>query len=173
MPRFLFTPIRFTAAPRRSQSSRVCWSGLATVVAIALGMSGTLPGAVAQPSPTPSAASSPAILASTPVTAKPATAKPAVIALARHLKRIGAKMYGAYWCPHCHHQRETFGEATFTAYITYIECAEDGVNAQPALCRAKKIEGFPTWEIKGKLYPGTQSLEELANLSGYRGSRAF
>jgi glutaredoxin len=99
--------------------------------------------------------------------------KPAVTALARHLKKVGAKMYGAYWCPHCNHQKEVFGEATFKAYIAYIECAEDGANANPKLCRAKKISGFPTWEIKGKFYPGTQSLEELADLSGYKGSRAF
>ncbi len=99
--------------------------------------------------------------------------KPAVTSLARHLKKIGAKMYGAYWCPHCNHQKEVFGEATFKSYVTYIECAEDGVNANPKLCRAKNITGYPTWEIKGKFYPGTQSLEELADLSGYKGSRAF
>lgn len=99
--------------------------------------------------------------------------KPAVTSLARHLKKIGAKVYGAHWCPHCSHQKKAFGEATFKAYITYIECAEDGVNANPKLCRAKNITGYPTWEIKGKFYRGTQSLEELANLSGYKGSRAF
>lgn len=33
----------------------------------------------------------------------------AEIFLARHLAEIGAKKYGAYWCPHCHEQKEPFG----------------------------------------------------------------
>jgi hypothetical protein len=35
------------------------------------------------------------------------------------------------------------------------------------------IQGFPTWEIKGKQYKGEKSLAELANLSGYQGDRKF
>ncbi len=92
--------------------------------------------------------------------------------LAAHLKKIGAKMYGAYWCPHCAQQKELFGEAAFRS-IDYVECDPSGTNARPSLCKKAKITGYPTWEIKGKLYPGTQSLEDLAKLSGYSGPSNF
>lgn len=97
---------------------------------------------------------------------------PDQIALATHLQAIEARMYGAYWCPHCHTQQELFGKEAFTA-ITYIECDPRGKNAQPDLCKAAKIQAYPTWEIRGKYYTGRQSLEKLALLSGYKGSSNF
>ena len=98
---------------------------------------------------------------------------PAELALAQHLKESGAVMYGAWWCPHCHEQKELFG-AEAAQLLTYVECAEDGVNPQPKLCRSKpEIKGFPSWEVKGQFYSGSQSLERLAELSGYTGSKNF
>lgn len=97
---------------------------------------------------------------------------PYEIALATHLQRINAKMYGAYWCPHCHAQQALFGKEAFTA-INYIECAPRGKDAQPDLCKAANIKAYPTWIIRGKYYTGTQSLEKLAILSGYKGPRNF
>ena len=97
---------------------------------------------------------------------------PAQIALATHLQTIKARMYGAYWCPHCHTQQELFGKEAFTA-ITYIECDPRGKDAQPDLCKAANIKAYPTWEIRGKYYTGRQSLEKLAILSGYKGSSNF
>ena len=94
------------------------------------------------------------------------------IALARHLNNIGAKKYGAYWCPHCHEQKELFGKEAF-GLIDYVECDAKGSNARPQLCKAAGISGFPTWEIKGKLYAGVQSLEKLAEISGYTGPSDF
>ena len=35
------------------------------------------------------------------------------IALARHLKEIGAKEYIAWWCPHCHEQKLLFGKEAY------------------------------------------------------------
>lgn len=55
---------------------------------------------------------------------------PDQIALATHLQTIKARMYGAYWCPHCHTQQELFGKEAFSA-ITYIECDPRGKEAQP------------------------------------------
>ncbi|HEY9761056.1 MAG TPA: vitamin K epoxide reductase family protein [Trichocoleus sp.] len=98
------------------------------------------------------------------------TSGPAEIALAQHLKAIGAKMYAAWWCPHCHDQKQMFG-AEAIAQVPYVECSSDGRNAQPQLCGA--VTGFPTWEIKGQMYPGVQSLQKLAELSGYTGSVDF
>lgn len=92
-------------------------------------------------------------------------------ALALHLQEIGAKMYGAYWCPYCKKQKQVFGKAFDE--INYIECDPKGENPQPGLCRNAGIAGFPTWEIKDQLYPGLHSLEELADLSDYQGERDF
>jgi hypothetical protein len=97
---------------------------------------------------------------------------PEQIALATHLQRINARMYGAYWCPHCHTQQALFGKEAFTA-INYIECAPRGKDAQPDLCKAANIKAYPTWIIRGKYYMGAQSLEKLAILSGYKGPRNF
>ena len=100
------------------------------------------------------------------------TSGPDEMALATHLQSQKAKMYGAYWCPYCHAQEQLFGKEAY-AMIEYIECDPRGKNAQPNLCRAAKITGYPTWEIKGQLYSGVQMLDELANASGYSGSRNF
>ena len=101
-----------------------------------------------------------------------AESSPAKLALAQHLSASGARMYSAYWCPHCHEQKELFGKQA-TAKLTVIECAPDGRNSQKALCDAKKIEGFPTWEINGQLDSGVKPLQKLADLSGYKGPRGF
>ena len=100
------------------------------------------------------------------------TSGPAEITLARHLTQIGAKEYGAYWCPHCYDQKQLFGKQAF-AMINYIECAPDGKNSQTQLCKKAGIQGFPTWEIKGEFYPGLQPLEKLAELSNYQGQQNF
>ncbi|MEB3356484.1 MAG: vitamin K epoxide reductase family protein [Synechococcales bacterium] len=94
------------------------------------------------------------------------------IALAQHLTSIGAKKYSAYWCPHCHDQQRLFGEEAFS-YIDYVECDPRGQDAQPQLCEAAGVQGFPSWEINGELYSGVRPLNELADLSGYTGPRNF
>ena len=90
------------------------------------------------------------------------------IALAEHLTASGAKIYTAYWCPHCHDQKELFGRQA-TEKLTVVECAPDGRNSQRELCEAKKIEGYPTWEINGQLDSGVKPLVKLAEASGYQG----
>ncbi|GAB4431398.1 MAG: hypothetical protein D6742_10390 [Cyanobacteria bacterium J069] len=97
----------------------------------------------------------------------------AEVALARHLKSVGARMFGAYWCPHCHDQKQLFGQPAVTEF-TYVECAPDGANSQTDLCKATpQITGYPTWEINGQFYSGTQTLEQLAQASGYQGPTNF
>lgn len=101
--------------------------------------------------------------------------------LAQHLKAQGAKLYGAYWCPHCHDQHELFGKEAFE-YLSYIECAPDGKASQTQHCetfyretkdRTGQVLGFPAWVINGKVYRGRQSLENLAKYSGYQGPSKF
>ena len=90
---------------------------------------------------------------------------PPAEALARHLTRTGAQMYGAYWCTECTEQKAKFGDAF--EYIDYVECDPQGENPRTQLCLDTDIEAFPTWRIRGEAYVGTHSLEELATLSGY------
>lgn len=92
--------------------------------------------------------------------------------LAAHLKQVDAKFYGAYWCPYCHKQQDLFGEEAMKQ-VNYVECDEKGKNPRPALCRKASVKSLPTWEINGKQYQGMLSLEELADLSDYKGDRNF
>lgn len=85
--------------------------------------------------------------------------------LADHLNSTGAVMYGAYWCPYCTRQKEMFKDAA--DQLPYVECDPAGENSQTQLCRDKGVQGFPSWEIQGKLYGGLRSPQELAELSGY------
>ena len=70
------------------------------------------------------------------------------------------------------HATRTFWQTSIYR-LTYIECDPRGKDAQPDLCKAANIKAYPTWEIRGKYYTGRQSLEKLAILSGYKGSRNF
>jgi uncharacterized membrane protein len=101
-----------------------------------------------------------------------AASTPARIALAEHLTAVGARLYTAYWCPHCHEQKELFGREA-AAKLIVIECAPDGRNSQKALCDSKKIDGYPSWEIDGRLDSGVKPLAKLAEQSGYKGPIDF
>ena len=94
------------------------------------------------------------------------------IALAKHLTAIGAKKYGAWWCPHCHAQQTLFGKEAFE-HVTYVECDEEGIDPQPNACRAVGVQSYPTWEVNGQIYAGVQSLQSLAAASGYSGPQEF
>jgi len=74
-----------------------------------------------------------------------------------------AKLYGAYWCPHCKDQKALFGESV--KYINYVECDASGENAKPEECQAAGITGYPTWIINNQKYEGFKKLEELASLT--------
>jgi protein-disulfide isomerase len=86
------------------------------------------------------------------------------LVIGKELKRLNAKMYGAFWCSHCYDQKQTLGREAFTESVQYIECSKDGVNTQYQFCRDKVIPGYPTWEINGEFYPGEQDLDELQEI---------
>ncbi|MFW6263893.1 MAG: vitamin K epoxide reductase family protein [Cyanobacteriota bacterium] len=94
------------------------------------------------------------------------------IALAEHLTEVGASNYGTFWCPYCYSQKQLFGEEAFSK-VNYVECDPSGIEPQPGLCQEAGIRSYPSWEINGQLYSGTQSLEQLAEVSGYSGPRNF
>lgn len=100
------------------------------------------------------------------------TSGKAEIALAKHLKSVGAIKYLAFWCHYCYAQKQLFGEEAFQE-LNAIECDPKGTNPQPQKCVAAKIRAFPTWIIDGKVYEGVQSLDKLADLTGYTGDRNF
>ena len=89
-------------------------------------------------------------------------------ALAAHLKTMGAKMYGAFWCSHCIEQKEVFGNG---ADIPYVECFPDGWTkgqTMASACAAADVKGFPTWVIGDKRFEGDQTLDALAKASDFR-----
>ena len=97
---------------------------------------------------------------------------PSTQALADHLTATNAVMYSAYWCPHCHEQKQMFGKEA-SKQLTIVECAPDGQDNQADRCRSKGIEGFPSWEIDGRIDSGVKPLQKLAELSGYQGPSDF
>lgn len=86
--------------------------------------------------------------------------------LAEHLATTGAKMYGAYWCPHCARQKQIFSHAA--GVLPYVECDSRGPNPQVELCNTVGINAYPTWQINGEFYLGAQPLATLAELSGFQ-----
>jgi glutaredoxin len=119
---------------------------------------------------TASASKSPNLTTATKQISSSATS--AKVALASHLKQVGAKFFGTYWCPYCSQQKEMFGQQAFSQ-INYIECDPQGKNARLDICEKANVASFPTWEINGQQYRGVQSLEDLADVSGYKGDRNF
>ena len=80
----------------------------------------------------------------------------------QYLTQQGVKMYGTDWCGYCKDQKKLFGDSF--QYVDYVNCDKDRQE-----CSDAGIRGYPTWKINGQSYSGLQSLEKLAQLSGYDG----
>jgi len=92
-------------------------------------------------------------------------------ALAVHLTKSGAKVYGASWCPHCQQQKEIFGASA--GRLPYVECSPGGQKApQASECQAAHIESYPTWVINGKRIEEVLSVKQLAELAGFQADAA-
>lgn len=84
---------------------------------------------------------------------------------AKCLTEKGVKMYGAYWCPHCQTQKDSFGDSW--QYINYIECSLPGGKVQTEVCSQAEIKAYPTWEFPGgERKTGEISFAELSQRSG-------
>jgi hypothetical protein len=84
---------------------------------------------------------------------------------AQCLRAKGAKMYGAWWCPHCADQKEMFGLAF--QYVNYVECSPEGQRTINDVCKQAGVKNFPTWQFPdGSLTEGTQPLAVLAQKTG-------
>jgi hypothetical protein len=86
-------------------------------------------------------------------------------AFAQCLAAKPAKMYGAYWCPHCADQKAMF-ESSFH-FVPYVECGVPGSRDEAQVCKDAGIKHFPTWEFAdGERLEGTQSLQFLGTKTG-------
>jgi hypothetical protein len=84
---------------------------------------------------------------------------------AQCLNAKGAKMYGAWWCPHCAEQKEMFGLAFH--YVNYVECSEPGLRTENDICKQAGIKNFPTWQYPdGSRTEGNQPLSVLSEKTG-------
>lgn len=80
---------------------------------------------------------------------------------AKCLTSKGAKMYGAWWCPHCAEQKEDFGYAF--QYVNYTECSPPGQRVETPQCKQDGIKNFPTWQFAdGSRVEGPQPLAVLS-----------
>jgi len=85
---------------------------------------------------------------------------------ARCVTAKGARMYGAWWCPHCSEQKELFG-ASFH-YVAYNECGIEGqTHGMNEQCKNAGIQHFPTWQFAdGHREEGVFPLADLAAKTG-------
>jgi hypothetical protein len=84
---------------------------------------------------------------------------------AKCLKTKGARMYGAWWCPHCEEQKEMFNYAF--RFVNYTECSAEGQHAMNDTCKQAGIKGYPTWQFAdGSRVEGPQPLDVLSQKTG-------
>lgn len=91
------------------------------------------------------------------------TSNERALLLSTELQNLNTRFFGAYWCSHCYEQKERLGKEAMTK-IPYIECSREGKNSQAELCKARKIPGYPTWEINSQLFPGERTMDELEDI---------
>lgn len=139
--------------------------GLATVAALGLFLNAADAGAGAPAAGAPGGAptASAAKFAENVPPRVTTPSSPAALALAADLRALDARMFGAFWCSHCYDQKQNLGREAMRT-LPYVECDREGYNNQRELCVARKLPGYPTWEIGGELFPGEKSLEELREI---------
>ena len=66
------------------------------------------------------------------------------IKLAEQLNMVGARFFGAHWCPACKEQMKLFGKQA-GANLNYVECGlTDKYPDQLRQCRDENIRSIPT-----------------------------
>ena len=101
---------------------------------------------------------------------EPATESTAqTLRLAEQLNTVGARFFGAHWCPACKEQMKLFGKQA-GRHLNYVECGlpekyPDQVNQ----CRDENIRSIPTWTRPGSArLEGVQSIDTLERWSDLR-----
>jgi hypothetical protein len=84
---------------------------------------------------------------------------------AKCVTKSGAKMYGAWWCPHCADQKELFGFAF--QYVNYVECSAPEQRTESDTCKQAGIKNFPTWQFSdGTRAEGSLHLQAISEKTG-------
>lgn len=86
------------------------------------------------------------------------------LALVEHLRRSGVVFYGAWWCPACFKQKNLFGQEAGNL-LPYVECEK--TEEQRERCGKAGIGAYPTWVMGSQKLEGVQTLERLAQWSGF------
>ena len=91
------------------------------------------------------------------------------IQLADQLNAVGAKFFGAHWCPACKEQMRLFGKQAGRR-LDYVECGlPEKYPDQVSQCRDARIQSIPTWTRPGsKRLEGVQSINILEHWSGLK-----
>ena len=94
---------------------------------------------------------------------------PQTIQLADQLNSVGAKFFGAHWCPACKEQMKLFGKQAGRR-LDYVECGlPDKYPDQVSQCRDARIQSIPTWTRPGSTrLEGVQSINTLERWSGLK-----
>ncbi len=86
-------------------------------------------------------------------------------AFAKCIANTSTTFFGAFWCPHCHDQKNEFGNSA--QYLPYVECSLPDASGQTQVCIDNKIQEYPTWRFPdGSETSGVQSLETLSEETG-------
>ncbi|MEY3929993.1 MAG: hypothetical protein RLZZ516_1703 [Cyanobacteriota bacterium] len=147
-----------------SQAWRSSLQGLLSLIAIG----GVFAGVADSTARAGSAPEAPTREAPARAAATPASSTAELAALVEHLRQQGAVFYGAWWCPHCTHQKELFGQEV-ALRLPYVECEKDDAGRQR--CAAAAVRVYPTWDLKGQRREGLLTIEELRAWSGFAASR--
>lgn len=87
-----------------------------------------------------------------------------MLELALKLKQAGAKIYGVTQCGWTKRQRELFGGRSSPARKVleniYVECHTSDM--------CPDVQGYPTWEVSGKKFPGFKASEQLEEMAEYK-----
>ncbi len=77
----------------------------------------------------------------------------------------GAKLYSAWWCPHCSEQKKAFGTSfdILDEGGVHVECSPGGIRYFSEFCKSQGVSGTPTWEFPdGTKQSGKLPLEVIA-----------
>jgi len=104
-----------------------------------------------------------------PIPEPPTESTEQTIKLADQLNTVGAKFFGAHWCPACKEQMRLFGKQAGQR-LNYVECGlPEKYPDQVSQCRAAKIQSIPTWTRHGSArLEGVQSINTLERWSGLK-----
>ena len=85
--------------------------------------------------------------------------------LAQCIVESGAKLYSAWWCPHCSDQKKAFGNSfkILDEGGVHVECSPGGIKYFSEFCKSQGVSGTPTWMFPdGTKQSGKLSLEVIA-----------